>query len=134
MPNRKFTEGADCTMKFQREGSRLLVWASGTSSFASTVACWERIVAEVQAFRPRTLLLVDRLEGRGLTEHEWESLIHATRGQGLEQVRIAHVKPQGRDVMEHCERYASEVGLAARVFEDEAAARQWLEENEAATT
>jgi hypothetical protein len=120
------TDSADCRMEFRLEGSRLRAWASGTSSFASTVSCWQRIVAEVRAHRPDTLLLVDELRGRGLTELEWESLVQATRGMGLENVRIAHVKPQGLETMEYCEIYSREVGLDARVFDDEAAAALWL--------
>ena len=128
MKTGKLIDGADCRMEFRKEGQQLRAWASGTSSFASTVACWRQIVAAVQAHRPRSLLLVDVLEGRGLTELEWESLVHATKGMGLEDVRIAHVKPHGLDVMEHCERYARQVGLDARVFADEASAQRWLDE------
>jgi hypothetical protein len=113
-------------MHFDADGSQLRARATGTSSFASTVACWQRIVAEVQARRPSTLLLVDELEGRGLTGLEWESLVQATKGQGLENVRIAHVKPRGLQDMEYCEIYAREVGLDARVFADEASAQLWL--------
>ena len=120
------TDGADCRMEFRLEGSRLRARASGTSSFASTVACWQRIVAEVRAHAPETLLLVDELHGRGLTELEWESLVQATKGMGLENVRIAHVKPQGLEAMEYCEIYSREVGLDARVFDDESIADHWL--------
>lgn len=122
----RLTDGADCRMEFRLEGTHLQAHVSGTSSFASTVSCWQQIVAEVQARRPATLLLVDELEGRGLTALEWESLVQATKGMGLENVRIAHVKPQGLQAMEYCEIYAREVGLDARVFEDEASARFWL--------
>jgi hypothetical protein len=124
---KNLAEGADCRMEFRSEGSLLRAWASGTSSFAATVACWQQIIAEVQSRHPQTLLLVDRLEGRGLTGMEWESLVHATRGMGLESVRIAHVKPQGLETLEYCEIYAREVGLDARVFEDEASALFWLQ-------
>ena len=120
------TDGADCRMEFRSEGSRLRAWATGTSSFASTVSCWQQIVAEVRARKPETLLLVDELHGRGLTELEWESLVQATKGMGLENVRIAHVKPQGLEAMEYCEIYSREAGLDARVFDDEAAAELWL--------
>lgn len=122
----RLTDGADCRMEFRLEGSHLRARASGTSSFASTVSCWQQIVAEVQARKPLTLLLLDELVGRDLTELEWESLVQATKGMGLENVRIAHVKPQGLQTMGYCEIYAREVGLDARAFEDEAAAKLWL--------
>ena len=126
MQGSRLTHGADCRMRFRLDGDCLRAWADGTSSFASTVSCWQQVLAEVQAHRPRTLLLVDRLLGRSLTGEEWESLVQATRGQGLERVRIAHVKPHGVDDLEYCEIHAREVGLDARVFEDEDVAEFWL--------
>jgi hypothetical protein len=126
MRGSRLTNGADCRMRFEVEGDRLRAWADGASSFASTVSCWQQILAQVQAHRPRSLLLVDRLLGRSLTAEEWESLVQATRGQGLEDVRIAHVKPHGVDDLEYCEIHAREVGLDARVFEDEDVAEFWL--------
>lgn len=126
MRTAKLTDGADCRMEFSLDGTHLQATVSGTSSFASVVSCWQQILAQVQAHGPATLLLVDQLEGRGLTGAEWESLVHATKGMGLENVRIAHLKPRGLGEMEYCEIYAREVGLDARVFEDEAAARFWL--------
>ncbi|MGN6113203.1 MAG: hypothetical protein ACTHOC_09415 [Luteimonas sp.] len=113
-------------MRFALDGDCLRAWAEGTSSFASTVSCWQQILAQVRAHRPRSLLLVDRLQGRALTGAEWESLVQATRGQGLEDVRIAHVKPHGVEDLEYCEIHAREVGLDARVFEDEDVAEFWL--------
>src|SRR3546814_12481553 len=88
--------------------------------------CALPILIQVNALAPQSVLLVDELDGRGLTGEEWESLVQATKGQGLERVRIAHVKPLGLDTMEYCEIYAREVGLDARVFEDEDSARLWL--------
>ena len=122
------TEGADCRMRFQLVGACLRVWAEGTSSFAATVACWQQVIEQVRTLAPRSVLLLDELRGRDLTAAEWESLVQATRGQGLERVRIAHVKPQGTDELEYCEIHAREVGLDARVFADEASALLWLRE------
>lgn len=126
MRGSRLTQGADCTMRFALDGDCLRAWADGTSSFAATVSCWQQILAQVQAHRPGSLLLVDRLRGRALTGPEWESLVQATRGQGLERVRIAHVKPHGVADLEYCEIHAREVGLDARVFEDEDVAEFWL--------
>ena len=126
MRSAPLTDGADCRMRFQLAGECLRVWAEGTSSFASTVACWQQIVEQVRALGPQSVLLVDELQGRDLTAAEWESLVQATRGQGLDGVRIAHVKPHGLDETEYCEIHAREVGLDARVFEDEDSARLWL--------
>ena len=78
MRSAPLTDGADCRMRFQLAGECLRVWAEGTSSFASTVACWQQIVEQVRALGP------------------------------------------------YCEIHAREVGLDARVFEDEDSARLWL--------
>lgn len=120
------TQGADCRIRFQLVGECLRVWAEGTSSFAANVACWQQVIEQVRAVAPQSVLLVDELRGRELTAAEWESLVQGTRGQGLERVRIAHVKPQGLEQTEYCEIHAREVGLDARVFDDEAAAQLWL--------
>jgi hypothetical protein len=126
MRGSRLTDGADCTMQFRLEGDCLRAWVDGTSSVAATVSCWQQVLAQVQAHRPSTVLLVDRLRGRTLSGEEWESLVQATRGQGLERVRIAHVKPLGVDDLEYCEIHARAVGLDARVFEDEDVAEFWL--------
>ena len=89
-----------------------------TSSFHS--------VSRNRARKPGALLLIDELQGRALTAQEWQSLVEGTRGQGLETVRIAHVKPMGLQSVEHCEIYAKEIGLDARVFDSETNARLWL--------
>jgi hypothetical protein len=117
---------ADYRIDFQSAGPLLRVHVTGTSSFASTIAYWLQIVAEVQARKPATLLLIDELQGRALTADEWHSLVEGTKQQGLETVRIAHVKPLGLQGVEHCEIYAKEIGLDARVFDNETNARLWL--------
>src|SRR3546814_20068379 len=89
----RLTDGADCRMRFQLDGECLRVWAEGTSSFAATVSCWQQILIQVNALAPQSVLLVDELDGRGLTGEEWESRVQATKGQGMERVRNAHGKP-----------------------------------------
>ena len=126
MQDSRLTQRADCTVRFRLEGDCLRAWVEGESSFATAVSYWRQILAQVQAHAPSSVLLVDRLRGRSLTGAEWESLVHATRGQGLERVRIAHVKPLGVDDLEYCEIHAREVGLDARVFQDEDVAQFWL--------
>ena len=119
----------DCAqyrIDFESSGPLLRALVTGASSFASTIAYWLQIVAEVRARKPALLLLVDELQGRALTAEEWQSLVDGTRQQGLETVRIAHVKPLGLQSVEYCEIYAREVGLEARVFDNETSARLWL--------
>ena len=50
---------------------------------------------------------------------------------GLEQVRIAHVRPAGLQQLEYCEIFAVELGFQAHVFVDERAAELWLRYGEA---
>jgi hypothetical protein len=117
---------AEYRIDFEGAGSLLRARVTGTGSFASTIAYWQQIVAEVRARRPAALLLIDELQGRALSADEWQSLVQGTKQQGLETVRIAHVKPLGLQTVEHCEIYAREIGLDARVFDNETNARLWL--------
>ena len=117
---------ADYRIEFESAGPLMRARVTGISSFASTIAYWLQIVAEVKVHKPATLLLIDELQGRALTAQEWQSLVEGTRDQGLETVRIAHVKPLGLQSVEYCEIYAKEIGLDARVFDNETNARLWL--------
>ncbi len=125
----KAGDPGDCAgyrIEFESSGPLLRARVTGAGSYAATVAYWQRILAEVQARKPAGLLLVDELQGPALTAGEWQSLVDGTRQQGLETVRIAHVKPLGLQSVEHCEIYAREVGLEARVFDNDTNARLWL--------
>ncbi len=113
-------------IEFESSGTLLRARVCGTSSFAATIAYWREVADEVRARKPAALLLVDELQGPPLTAEEWQSLVDATRQQGLEAVRIAHVKPLGLQSAEHCEIHAREVGLEARVVDNETNARLWL--------
>ena len=109
-----------------RRGDVLRAEVVGESSLENTIAYWQAIVSEVRKERPGSLLLVDELHGTPLGEAQWRQLVEAMRGRGLEQVRIAHVKPRGLQKLEYCELYAREVGFEARVFDQEHAAELWL--------
>jgi hypothetical protein len=100
--------------------------ASGPGTYAATVALWEAIVAQVRDRRPATVLLIDGMRGPPLRADEWHGLVDAMRGKGLENVRIAHVKPLGLQGIEYCEIFAREAGFHARVFDNEATAERWL--------
>lgn len=122
----RLSDGGDYQISFQGGGSHLRVHVQGDSSFAATVAYWRSILVEVRARRPATLLLIDELRGPPLTADEWHTLVEATAGQGLDGVRIAHVKPMGLQSVEYCEIYAREAGLDSRVFDNEILADLWL--------
>ena len=74
------------------------------------------------------LLLIDELLGEPLTESEWLSLVRNMANHGLEQMRIAHVKPHGLQRIEYCEIFARDAGFQAHVFENEVAAmREYIQ-------
>jgi len=70
------------------------------------------------------------MTGPALSATQWLSLVAAMQGQGMETIRIAHVKPHGLQLIEHCEIYANEAGFDSRVFADESQADLWLRHGE----
>jgi hypothetical protein len=104
----------------------LRVEVSGRGSYANTLAYWRAIATAIDEQRPRGLLLIDNTTGPALSADEWKTLVESMAGQGLENVRIAHVKPGGLQQLEHCELYAREAGMTARVFTEESVADLWL--------
>ena len=113
-------------IRFVREQTVLRVHVIGASTLENTVTYWQAIVAEVQREAPEAIVLVDELQGEPLTPEQWLNLVQAVAGQGLEPIRIAHVKPHGLQQIEYCELYACEAGFDARVFDDEHAAMLWV--------
>jgi hypothetical protein len=100
--------------------------ATGAGTFDAMVECWRTIAAEARSRHPRTVLLIDEMQGPPLRPDEWKTLVDLMRNQGLESVRIAHVKPYGLQGIEYCEIFAHEAGFDARVFSDETTAELWL--------
>jgi hypothetical protein len=116
----------DNAVTFRPTRTGLRVKATGPGTFEATVECWRRIAAEARVGHPRTVLLIDEMRGPPLRPDEWEALVDMMRNQGLEGVRIAHVKPFGLQGVEYCEIFAREAGFDARVFTDETTAELWL--------
>jgi hypothetical protein len=104
----------------------LMARVTGASSFEATQGYWQAVVRVVQEREPCFVMLVDELRGPPLSAAEWQALVASLCGQGLEGVRIAHVKPFGLDASEYCEIYALEAGFDARVFVDARTAELWL--------
>ncbi len=113
-------------ISFRPMAGGLRAHVTGTSSFAATVAYWRQITVEVRARKPTMLLVIDELRGIAISAQEWYALVEATKGQGLEGVRIAHVRPRDLQNSEYCEIYAQEAGLDARAFDNETTAVLWL--------
>jgi hypothetical protein len=117
-------------IRFSKHPAGLRAEVSGEQSLENTVAYWTQLLVEVQRSGPRAILLIDELQGPPLSAEQWHGLVEQMRGRGLEQVRIAHVKPRGLQLVEHCEIYAHEAGLDSRVFSDEIQADLWLRHGE----
>lgn len=93
-----------------------------------TLAYWEAIAAEVRRLRPRTLLVVDELQGEPLPAEHMQDFVDAMAGLGFEGVRVAFVETQGAQIphVESIEILARERGFNARVFANERDAGLWL--------
>ena len=117
---------ADYSIQFTRIGDGLRAHVVGQRTLEATIAYWEKIVGEVGKQPPRWLLVVDELRGNELSASEWRDLVNSMVDKGLEEVRIAHVKPFGLDHIEYCEIYAREAGFEARAFSDERVGERWL--------
>ena len=120
------TPTPDIAIAFSPHPAGLRAHVTGVGTMQNTLAYWQAIVARLQAHPARGLLVVDEMHGPPVDAGQWETLVATMKGQGLEGVRIAHAKPLGLQAVEHCEIFAREVGLQARVFADEATADLWL--------
>jgi hypothetical protein len=120
------TESDAITIAFSPSGASLHAVVHGAANYANTLAYWRRIAQALRERGTKSLLLVDETTGAPLSADEWKTLVEDMRGEGLEQVRIAHVKPTGLQQIEHCELHAREAGLNARVFTNVMEASVWL--------
>ena len=116
----------DLRIAFNADLACLRVRVTGAGTFENTIAYWKAIVAEVQRRDFSAVLLIDELHGEPLGKEQWQALVATMAGQGLEYLRIAHVKPNGLQTVEYCEIYAKEAGLDTHVFADEQSAAIWL--------
>lgn len=114
------------TIQLSPHAQGLRVHVSGPSSFENTVAYWRAIATELHLRPSDALLLIDELHGEPLSADDWLSLVLLMEGKGLNRLRIAHVKPLGLHDVEHCEIFARDAGIEARVFADERAGERWL--------
>ena len=123
---RGVTEKQPITIDFAGEGVILRASVRGECDYANALDYWRRIAAVLRERNPRGLLLVDETSGQPPSGDEWQALVQAMSGEGLERVRIAHVKPFGLERIEYCELHARESGIDARVFTNEKEASLWL--------
>jgi len=109
-----------------RHPAGLRVHVRGEETFDNVVSYWRAILRHLRLTRARNLLLLDSLEGQGLSGAEWRELLVHLDGMGLEDVRIARVRRDERNEIGHFELYARQAGYDARVFRDEREAEHWL--------
>lgn len=120
------SQAPDYEIRFAPHPAGLRAHVRGPGTLVNTIAYWQAIVAELQRRPVYGLLLIDEMQGEPLQAEEWRNLVQSMRGAGLDQVRIAHVKPGGLQQIEYCEIYAVESGIQARVFVSESLASVWL--------
>jgi len=117
---------AGYTIEITAHGSGMRAEVAGGSSVEAALGYWREIARWARERGADSLLLVDRLEGDPLTEADWLDLVTGMQGEGLEKLRIAHVRPLGLHDVEFCEIFARDAGIEARVFENETLANVWL--------
>jgi hypothetical protein len=122
------------SITFTPNGDILRAGVRGPGTYANTLLYWRSIAVALRERKPRGLLLVDETTGEPLSAEAWKALVESMNGEGLERVRIAHVKPFGLQRIEYCQLYAREAGLDARVFTDENEASLWLRYGERSPT
>lgn len=113
-------------IEFAPTSGGLRVHVRGESTPATALAYWRDIARAARERGASAVLLVDELAGEPLHESDWLRLVSSLQGEGLERLRIAHVKPAGLQKVEFCEIFARDAGIEARVFENEVLAGVWL--------
>lgn len=119
-------DAAGYRIEFSRHPSGLRARVGGDSSVATTIGYWREIAKVAREQGADALLLVDEMTGTPLEEKDWLDVVLALKDEGLQRLRIAHVKPLGLQQVEFCEIFARDAGIVARVFEDERTADLWL--------
>ena len=117
-------------LEIAQHGSGLRAHVVGESGLDVTLDYWRAIARAARESGADSLLLVDELAGEPLDEADWLTLVARMHGEGLEELRIAHVKPLGLQKVEFCEIFARDAGIEAKVFESETMADIWLQYGE----
>lgn len=115
---------------FQPHGTRLRAHVLGVNgTLETTVAYWTAIGEQVQALKPRELLVVDDMLGDPPPPEQLQAFVHAMADSGFfDGLRIAYVEAHDHQIplVEVAEIFARERGFDARVFGNEAEAAVWL--------
>jgi hypothetical protein len=117
------------SIEYHRQGSLLRAHVTGVNgTLETTMAYWMSMAEEVRRERPRSLLVVDDMEGEPPPPEQLAQFVQAMVGLGFEGVRVAYVEAHAQQIpeVEHGEILAREQGFDARVFGNETDAVLWL--------
>jgi hypothetical protein len=120
---------ASFRIEYQRHGSLLRAHVTGTNgTLETTLAYWMAMAEEVRRDPPRSLLVVDDMEGEPPPPEQLSQFVQAMVGLGFEGVRVAYVEAHAQQIpeIEHGKILAREHGFDARVFGNETDAALWL--------
>ena len=123
------TAPASFRIDYHRQGSLLRAHVTGINgTLETTLACWMALAEEVRRDRPRSLLVVDDMEGDPPPPEQLAQFVQAMVGLGFEGVRVAYVEAHAQQIpeVELGEILAREQGFDARVFGSETDASLWL--------
>lgn len=117
------------SIDYHRNGSLLRAHVTGVNgTLETTLAYWMSLAEEVRRERPRSLLVVDDMDGDPPSPEQLAQFVQAMIGLGFEGVRVAYVEAHAQQIpeVEHGEILAREQGFDARVFGNESDAALWL--------
>lgn len=120
-------------ISFRCEHGHLRAGVSGYGgSVETTIAYWNAIGEQVRQTRPRSLLVVDQMEGGPMPPGQLQQFIDAMGGRGFQGLRIAYVEGHFDQLSqaERAEILACEKGFNVRVFANEMDAGVWLRHGE----
>lgn len=120
-------------IRFRMEGRHLRASVSGYGgSVDTTIAYWNAIGEEVRKVRPRSVLVVDQMDGGPMPREHLQQFIDAMSGRGFEGIRIAYVEAHVDQLSqaEIAEILACEKGFNVRVFGNEMDAAVWIRHGE----
>lgn len=94
----------------------------------TTLAYWRKIAMEVRRLQPAGLLVLDDMEGDPPPPEQLLQFVHAMRGEGMENVRVAYVEKHLEQIpqVELASILANELGFNGHVFDNERSATIWL--------
>ena len=120
---------ASFRIDYQRQGSLLRARVTGVNgTLETTLAYWMALAEEIRRDPPRSLLVIEDMEGNPPPPEQLTQFVEAMIGMDFEGVRVAYVDAHATHIpgVEYGESMARERGFDARVFGNVAEAEAWL--------